>query len=297
MKKCNLYSKNMNNILEIRNLRKEFNGFTLDLSSLDLPYGAIMGFVGQNGAGKTTTIRLLLNTLRKNSGEIRIFGLDNIKDELKTKQDLSVVFDDLSLIETWRVRDVERVIKNFYKFWDTRLYNKYLDKFHLTLNKKLKDLSKGMKMKIMIAVAMSHNARLLILDEPTSGLDPVARDELLDILKDYVADGKRSVFFSTHITSDLEKIADYITLIDRGKIFYTGTTDDLLRKYSIIRGEPSLLSQELKGSIIGLAENKSVFVGLLPIVKTSDLPEGITKGIPSIDEILVYISKEAYNNG
>jgi len=285
----------MNNILEVNNLCKEFNDFLLDSISFNLPYGVIMGFVGQNGAGKTTTIRLLLNALKRNSGEIKIFNLDNIKNELEVKQDLAVVFDDLSLIETWHIRDVEQVMKSFYKHWDSELYKQYLHKFHLQSHKKLKDLSKGMKMKIMLAVAMSHNARLLILDEPTSGLDPVARDELLDILKEYVADGKKSVFFSTHITSDLEKIADYVTLIDRGKIFYTGSTADLLQTYSVVRGNPDLLSHELKANIIGLTENQSVFVGMLPVSKAHGIPKEITMGIPSIDEILVYINKGAYS--
>jgi len=143
-----------------------------------------MGFVGQNGAGKTTTIRLILNMLKRNSGEIKVFGLDNIKNEMEIKQNLGIIFDDLFFMEIWKIKDVENVIKAFYKFWDSKVFRQYLDKFNLSFNKKIKDLSRGMKVKLMLATAMSHNAKLLILDEPTSGLDPVARNELLNIFMD-----------------------------------------------------------------------------------------------------------------
>jgi ABC-2 type transport system ATP-binding protein len=240
----------MNNALEVNNLSKKFKDFSIDSISFNLPAGAIMGFVGQNGAGKTTTIRLILNMLKRDSGEIKVFGLDNINDELEIKQNLGVIFDDLFFIEAWKIKDIEDAIKGFYKSWDSKLYRQYLDKFSLPSNKKIKDLSRGMKIKLMLAVAMSHNAKLLILDEPTSGLDPVARNELMDIFKEYIADGERSILFSTHITSDLEKVAGYITLIDRGRLFYSGNTHDLINSYLI------------------------------------------EKGIPSIDEILIYISKK-----
>jgi len=284
----------MNNVLEIKNLTKVFKGFSIDSISFNLPAGSIMGFVGQNGAGKTTTIRLILNMLERNAGEIKVFGLDNIRDELEIKQNLGIIFDDLFFIEMWTVKNIEDVIKEFYKLWDSKLYRQYLYKFNLPLNKKIKELSRGMKIKLMLAVAMSHNAKLLILDEPTSGLDPVARNELLDIFKEYIVEGERSILFSTHITSDLEKVADYITLIDHGKLFYSGNTRDLINNYLIVRGTPDILSAELEKNIIGLTINQSVFVGMIKSSNLQDIPKEIVSGIPTIDEILIYISKGIY---
>ena len=284
----------MNNVLEVNNLSKAFKGFSIDSISFNLPAGVIMGFVGQNGAGKTTTIRLILNMSKRDSGEIKVFGLDNINDELEIKQNLGVIFDDLFFIEMWKIKDIEDAIKAFYKFWDSKLYRQYLDKFNLSNNKKIKELSRGMKIKLMLAVAMSHNAKLLILDEPTSGLDPVARNELLNIFKEYIANGERSILFSTHITSDLEKAADYITLIDHGKLFYSGNTSDLINNYFIIRGSPDILSAELEENIIGLTINKSIFAGMIKSSMLQNIPKEIVCGIPTIDEILIYISKGIY---
>jgi len=281
----------MNSILEVNNLVKIFKDFTIDSISFNLPSGAIMGFVGQNGAGKTTTIRLILNMLKRNSGEIRVFGLDNINNEMEIKQNVGIIFDNLFFIEMWKVKDIEDVIKGFYKLWDSKLYMQYLGKFNISINKKIKDLSRGMKIKLMLAVAMSHNSKLLILDEPTSGLDPVARNELLDIFKEYIANGERSILFSTHITSDLEKVADYITLIDHGKLFYSGKTSDLMNNYFIVRGNPDILSAELRNNILGLTINQSVFVGMIKSSMLRNIPKEIVNGMPTIDEILIYISK------
>jgi ABC-2 type transport system ATP-binding protein len=172
-----------------------------------------------------------------------------------------------------------------------KLYSEFIKKFKLSPEKQVKELSRGMKMKLMLAVAMSHGAKLLILDEPTSGLDPVARDELLDILREYIADGEKSVFFSTHITTDLERIADYITLIDHGKIFYTGTKDDLLEHFCIAKGSKTDLTDDMKKKIIGLSITSTGFTGMLPVSEVKGLPSNIVTESPSIDEILVHISK------
>jgi len=281
----------MDNALEVQNLCKTYNDFKLDSVSFTLPAGNIMGFVGQNGAGKTTTIRCILNMAKRDGGEIKIFELDNIKDELAVKQELSAVFDEIFFVDTWRLHEVEKAIKGFYSQWNSRLYREYLKKFNLSPDKRVKELSRGMKMKLMLAVAMSHEAKLLILDEPTSGLDPVARDELLDILREYIADGEKSVFFSTHITSDLEQIADYITLIDRGGIVYTGTKDGLLEHFFIIKGSKTDLTDELKKKAVGLSVTSSGFSGMLRSTDIKGLPGSIATEQPTIDEILVYISK------
>jgi ABC-2 type transport system ATP-binding protein len=250
-----------------------------------------MGFVGKNGAGKTTTIRLILNMLARKSGSVRIFGLDNIKDEQAIKQDIGAVFDEIFFVGTWKVSEVEKAIKGFYKNWDSALFGKYMKSFDLPASKRVKDLSRGMKMKLMLAVAMSHEAKLLILDEPTSGLDPVARDELLEILGNYISDGEKSILFSTHITADLERIADYITLIDNGRIFYTGTKDGLIESYRIIKGGPEDLNDILRKKIIGLSANKTGFSGLINAADIKRLPDKVVTEAATIDEILVHISR------
>lgn len=281
----------MNNALEVRNLHKTYSDFTLDSVSFSLPAGYIMGFVGQNGAGKTTTIRCILNMAVRDGGEIKIFGLDNVHDELAVKQKLAAVFDEIFFVDTWRVKEVEKAIRGFYSGWDSRLYGEYIKKFELPPEKRVKELSRGMKMKLMLAVAMSHDAKLLILDEPTSGLDPVARDELLGILREYIKDGEKSVFFSTHITSDLERIADYITLIDHGRIFYTGTKDGLVEHFCIVKGSKTDLNDDMKKKLIGLSITSAGFTGMLPSSALKGLPGGIVTESPTIDEILIHISK------
>jgi ABC-2 type transport system ATP-binding protein len=286
----------MNKAIEINKLCKDYGDFSLNNISFSLPVGYIMGFVGQNGAGKTTTIRLILNMTARNDGSIKIFGMDNILEEQKIKQDIAVVLDDIFFVENWKVYEVEKAVKGFYDNWSSTLYYQYVNNFKLPINKKVKDLSHGMKMKLMLAVAMSHDAKLLILDEPTSGLDPVARDELLEILSAYISDGQKSVLFSTHITSDLEKIADYITLIDKGRIFYTGTKDDLLESFCVVKGGLDDLINPLREKIIGLTTNNTGFAGLLPASEMKHLSKEIVTEPPSIDEILVYISKGEGNH-
>ena len=281
----------MNNALEVKNLGKTYDEFSLNSVSFTLPTGCIMGFVGQNGAGKTTTIRLILNMAKRESGAITILGLDNLADELAIKQDLGAVFDEIFFLGAWRVREVEKAIRGFYKNWNSDTFNSYLAKFALSPSKRVRELSRGMKMKLMLTVAMSHDAKLLILDEPTSGLDPVARSELLDILRQYIGDGNKSVLFSTHITTDLERVADYITLIDQGRIIYTGAKDELMEFYYIIKGEQDFLTDAIKSKTIGITLTSSGFSGMIKSSEARDLPDEIVKVRPVIDEMLVYISK------
>ncbi len=286
----------MNNAIEVSNLRKEYKDFTLNDISFSLPTGYIMGLVGQNGAGKTTSIRLMLNMTERAGGKVNLLGKDNMRDEQRIKQDVGVVLDEIYFFSNWTVREVEQVLKPFYVNWQSALYSQYAQQFRLPLNKKVKDLSRGIRMKLMLAVAMSHEAKLLILDEPTSGLDPVARDELLQILSDYI-DEEKSILFSTHNTTDLERIADYITLIDNGNIFYTGTKDDLIDSYRIVKGGPGDLLDGFREKIIGLTKNKTGFSGLIQASEGKYLPEAIVTAPPSIDEILVAISRRESNHG
>jgi ABC-2 type transport system ATP-binding protein len=282
----------LSNALEINHLYKRYPGFNLNDISFAFPAGYIMGFVGQNGAGKTTTIRLMLNMTSRDGGDIQIFGLDNIRDEQEIKQNIGVVLDSTFFVESWTVAEVEQALRPFYVGWNSRLYRGYADRFRMPLKKRVKELSRGMKMKLMLAVAMSHEARLLILDEPTSGLDPAARYELLETLGDYISDGEKSILFSTQITSDLEKIADYITLIDYGNIFYTGPKDDLIESFRIVKGGPEDLTASLEAKMIGLTQKRTGFTGLLRASETKTLPDDIVTEPPTIDEILVAISKD-----
>lgn len=225
----------MENILEAKNLSKKYNEFELKNICINLPKGTIMGFVGENGAGKSTTIKAILNIIKKDTGEVKVFNLDNIKDEKKIKENIGVVLDDSFLSEYLNVTDINKIMKNIYNTWDEKLYFDYIKKFKLSDNKMIKEYSSGMKMKLKIAVALSHHPKLLILDEPTSGLDPVARNDILDIFQDFISDDEHGIFVSSHITSDLEHIADYITFINNGEIIFTKTKDDLLDNYGIVK--------------------------------------------------------------
>lgn len=283
----------MNNVLEINNITKDYKKFKIDNISFNLPKGYIMGFIGANGAGKTTTIKLILNMIKRDSGEIKVFGLDNIREEERIKEQIGVVFDECYYLEDWTLNDVEKAVSMFYKNWNSSIYEKYLKEFNLARDKKVKDLSRGMRMKLMIAVAFSHEAKLLILDEPTSGLDPVARDEFLDILRDYIEDEEKSVIFSSHITSDIEKIADYITYINNGKIIFTGEKDEFLEKYCIIKGGKEDITESQKKEIIGLRIHSTGFEGLIELKKAVGLSSKVIIEKASLDEIMIYMNKEA----
>lgn len=285
----------MENILEIKELCKSYDDFALNNVSFSLPKGYIMGFVGENGAGKTTTIRAILNMAKIDSGNISVFGLDSVNDTIAIKERLGVVFDNLYLAEHLNIKQIENQLKPFYKEWDSKEFFSRIKQFDLPENKKIGDFSKGMKMKLMIAVALSHKAELIILDEPTSGLDPVARDELLDILSEYIENENRGVLFSTHITADVERIADYVTIMHMGKVWFTGTKDELTEKYAVIKGAEEDIPSGLKEKFIGFHAYRNGFEAL---IKTDDLiaiPKTLEYEKASIDEILVYIAKEDKN--
>lgn len=224
----------MNNI-EIKNVTKKYDGFLLDKISFDVPAGSIVGLIGENGAGKTTTIKSILNII-KSEGTVKIFNKDINQNEKEIKQNIGVVLDDSFLSTYLTPKYINSVMKEFYKNWDEEKYNKLLKQFGLPSDKLIKDFSSGMKMKLKIATAISHNPKLLILDEPTSGLDPVVRNEILDIFRKYIEeDETRSILLSSHITTDLEHISDYIIFIDRGKTLLNVPTNELLENYGIIK--------------------------------------------------------------
>ncbi|HEZ7986441.1 MAG TPA: ABC transporter ATP-binding protein [Ruminococcus sp.] len=226
---------NYENAIEIRNVTKKYDGFTLKNVSFNVPKGSIMGFIGQNGAGKTTTIRSLLNIIPINEGEIKLLGLDHVKNEYEIKERIAVVFDELPFHDAFNAAQMSKIFKGIYKKWDNNTYLNYLERFQLPQKKKIGKFSKGMKMKLQIACALSHGAELLIMDEATTGLDPVVRSEILDIFLEYLQDESHSILMSSHITSDLEKIADSVTFIDRGEILVSGYKDDILENHGIIK--------------------------------------------------------------
>ncbi len=225
----------MQNILEVKNLSKTYSSFQLKDISFAVPTGSIVGFIGENGAGKTTTIKLILNEIRRDSGSVTVFGMDNIKDERAVKEQMGVVFDESYFHGEFKAADIASILKRIYKNWDDTLYKSYLEQFKLPKDKIIKEYSKGMKMKLSIASALAHKPRLLILDEATSGLDPIMRSEILDIFWDFIQDDSHSILFSSHITSDLERIADYVTFIHEGQIVFDRSKDELVENMAILK--------------------------------------------------------------
>jgi ABC-type multidrug transport system, ATPase component len=275
--------------LDIRNLNKQYEHFRLKDVSFQLEKGYIMGFIGANGAGKTTTIKSILNLTHVDSGEIRIWGKNMASHELELKQEIGSAFGDINFYTRSKIKALTNVVKSFYRNWDDETYSKYLKKFNLNENKKIAELSTGMKVKYSLALALSHGAKLLILDEPTSGLDPVARDNLLDTFQELVQDGEISILFSTHITSDLEKCADYITYIHNGQIINSSDKEQFIDTYRLLNGKHEQLDS-VKNELISYKTNSFGFTGL---IHTKDLDPSldIKSTVPNLEEIMIYFSK------
>ncbi|MHB8096660.1 MAG: ABC transporter ATP-binding protein [Erysipelotrichaceae bacterium] len=277
----------MKTAINISNLTKHYPDFKLNSISFNVPSGYITGFIGPNGAGKTTSLKSILNLIQTDSGQINVFDQPSY-----SHSDIGIVMDMPFFVEDWTLEDVEIAIKPFYSNWDSTKYHSYLNQFNLNKSKKIKELSRGMKVKLMLASALSHHAKLLILDEPTSGLDPVAREEICDILSEFVSDEDHSVFFSTHITSDLEKIADYIVFILNGTIVFSGEKDELIERYKLIKGGLDELDEAIKTQSIGLRKHSTGFEALYPSELCHSLNESILIETCSLDEIIVHMNKE-----
>ena len=239
----------MDNILEVRNLTKQYADFTLDHVSFSIPKGTIMGLIGENGAGKSTTINAILDLIHKDDGTVTFWGQE-LSSAKQLKEDIGVVFDGINFCETLTAAKVGKISQTAYKQWDDRLYREYLNRFQLPTDKEIKTFSKGMKMKLCIAVALSHRPKLLILDEATSGLDPVMRDDILDVFLEFVQDEEHSIMISSHITTDLEKVADTITFIHQGKVLFCKAKDELLYHYGIIRCGAAIFDEIDKSEIL-----------------------------------------------
>lgn len=239
----------MDNILEVRNLTKQYADFTLDHVSFSIPKGTIRGLIGENGAGKSTTINAILDLIHKDDGTVTFWGQE-LSSTKQLKEDIGVVFDGINFYETLTAAKVGKISQAAYKQWDDLLYREYLNRFQLPTDKEIKTFSKGMKMKLCIAVALSHRPKLLILDEATSGLDPVMRDDILDVFLEFVQDEEHSIMISSHITTDLEKVADTITFIHQGKVLFCKAKDELLYHYGIIRCGAAIFDEIYKSEIL-----------------------------------------------
>ncbi|WP_433943797.1 ABC transporter ATP-binding protein [Paenibacillus sp. SN-8-1] len=276
--------------LDIQKLNKKYEHFHLKDISFQLEQGYIMGFIGANGAGKTTTIKSILNLTRKDSGEIHVLGKNMAEHEVELKQEIGSAFGDINFYTRSKIKTLTNVIKTFYRNWNDETYSMYMKKFNLIEDKKIAELSTGMRVKYNLAIALSHGAKLLILDEPTSGLDPVARDNLLDTFQELVEEGDISILFSTHITSDLEKCADYITYIHNGQIINSAEKEDFINKYRLLNGKKEQL-ELIKDQLISYKTNSFGFTGL---IHTNDFDPSldIKSTLPNLEEIMIYFSRK-----
>lgn len=274
-------------VIKIEGLNKKLGGFSLNNIDLAIPKGYITGFIGRNGAGKTTTIKAILNMLKPDSGKVEVFGLDAEKHEAEIKSRLGIVIGESGLLGDMKAGKLAKKLEKLYDKWDDRLFKEYTSRFGVDLDKKISEFSTGTKMKLAICIALSHGAELYIFDEPTAGLDPVVRDEILDLLREIIRDEDKTVFFSTHITSDLDKIADYIVLIESGRIVFNSEKDELIEEYRVIKGSMSALTPELKEKTLRYEESGYGFKGL---IKAVDIPRGDRGYVierPNVEEIML----------
>lgn len=291
------------NAIEVRNLAKKYDDFEINNMCFDIPEGSIVGFIGENGAGKSTTMKAILGLVPPEAGEIRVLdhpvGKDSVDENWR--EQISVVFDECNFPNELKVKNINIIMKNIYRTWNENLFKEYLQKFELPVNKKVRELSRGMKMKLSIAAALSHDSRLLILDEATSGLDPVVRNEILDIFRGYVEDEKCTIFLSSHITSDIEKVADYIMLIHKGKVLLMESKDKLLYEYGMVKCTKEQADKIPTGIIVGREDGSfgtSVLVRDRQSLKESDFVDRYARDMQQpvidrvgIEDILLYVVK------
>lgn len=275
------------NAIELKGVTKKFSDFTLGPIDLEIPTGSIVGYIGQNGAGKSTTLKLILGLLTADAGEITVLGEKNPKDAY-VKDRLGVVFDDLHVPEEMTVTDIEAFCRRVYMAWDRDEFMNHIARFALPKKKAVKDFSRGMRMKLSLAIALSHGAELLLLDEATSGLDPIVRDEILDELMDFMQDEMHTILMSSHITSDLEKVADYIAFIDHGKLLFFSPKDELVETYGLV----SVSNEEMEAldprAVVGMRTHA---FGKEALVVRNLVPSDLRVEKPSIEDIMIYLSK------
>lgn len=278
----------MSNLLQLTGVSKEFEQFKLQDIDFSLPAGTIMGLIGENGAGKTTIIKLILGLQQKDGGQISVLGYAPENLPLTEKARIGLVLDDFPFPETFNSREVEMIMRNIYPNWDEKVFLDLCTRFALPSKKALKTYSKGMKMKLQLAVALSHQAKLLILDEATSGLDPVAREEILDLLLEFIQDESCSVLMSSHIISDLEKVCDYITYIHQGKIIFSEEKDFLREEYGVLRGAKNMTAELPADAVIGIRQHQ---FGEEALVWRAKMPHGAALEPASLEDIMIYYNK------
>ena len=278
----------MTPILQIDSLCKSYEDFSLQNISFALPQGCIMGLVGQNGAGKSTTLKAILGLVRPDSGSVKLFGQELQENEEQIKEQIGVVFDSMNLPELLRGKDVGKVLGPLYQSWDQTAFNGYLERFSLPKNKLIKDYSRGMKMKVAIAAALSHGAKLLLLDEATGGLDPIVRDEILDILLEFMQDPTHGILFSSHITGDLEKIADYVTFIHEGQVRFSQPKDELLDSYAVVKCSPQQLASIDPAALISVRSHQ---YGTEALVRRDAVWADAVAERPTIEDMMLFIAR------
>lgn len=283
-------------LLEVRDLCKSYPDFNLKNVSFRIEPGYITGFIGRNGAGKTTTIRSILGLTHADKGDVTAFGLDMRTHEAECKADIGVLFGEFSYYQDKKLSLITKVYRRFFSEWSNEKYKDYMKRFGLDSGKRVKELSAGMKVKYSLALALSHGAKLLILDEPTSGLDPVSRDEIMDIFRDIVADGEHSILFSTHITSDLDKCADYIIYIKNGEIAMQGDREEVVGGYRLVQGRLDELTPALEEALVGIKQTPFGFTGLIPEDRLG-YADGLQIAKADIESIMVYTEKYEHHEG
>lgn len=278
------------NAIDIRGLTKQYRDFTLGPMDLALPMGCVLGLVGENGAGKSTTIRLIMNAVSRDGGQVQVMGMDNQSPEFREmKENVGVVLDETCVPEFITAKQLGKILAGAYRNWDEAAYNSWLNRFQLPLNKKYKEYSRGMTMKLGIAAALSHGAKLLLLDEATSGLDPMVREELLEVFADFAAQDDHAVLISSHIVSDLEKICDYIAFIHKGKLMLCEEKDMLLERYGLLKCSP----QELAAIDPAIIHGKRIGeYGAEALVDRDRAPRNLLVEQPNLEDIILYLAKE-----
>ncbi|MBP2241575.1 ABC-2 type transport system ATP-binding protein [Cytobacillus eiseniae] len=280
----------MENIVELKNVTKKFKGFSVNNMNLQVKQGYVTGFIGANGAGKSTTIKMIMNLLRPDAGEINLFGLDYKKHEKAIKERIGFVYDGNVFFEGLNLKDIKRIVAPAYKHWDDKVFHQYIEKFELPINKSMKTFSKGMQMKASLAIALSHQAELIIMDEPTAGLDPIFRRELLNLLQELMIDGNRTIFFSTHITTDLDRIADYIAFMQNGELVFNQSIHDVAENYALVKGGLDLLDRDTEKAFVHVHRASTGFEALTKNIQAVKNTFGDTVVIEraSLEDIMYY---------
>lgn len=291
--------EDIKNVVELKDVTKDYGDFKLDQVSFTVPEGSVCGFIGQNGAGKTTTIKLMLDVIKADQGEIRLFGENIEKDSARLREDIGVVFDEMGFHEFMTGRDINIMMKNIYKNWDEDVFFDYLKRFSLPSRKQCGDFSRGMRMKLQIAVALSHHAKLLIMDEPTSGLDPIVRNEMLQIFREFVIEEDHTILLSSHITGDLEKLADEVVFINAGKIVLSGNKDDILEKHGLLKCKKSELEKISEPLIVNVQPGTFGVEVLVNDRKACEklYPQMVIEPATLEDIMLFYVNKDSKNAG